>query len=126
MNDFIEDAQIISEQSLSDSNVPSWLVNLADKFTGNHKGFYVTNFLIGEDLVKDQQKIRLIYNQHHDSIDQYFNQVDLNKVNQKWGGDLVKQIDRSLKDKIRQNMPGILGGAAVGAGLTIVLIKALR
>lgn len=122
----IEDAQILSEttnDSAQSGGLPDWLVSLADMLSGGRKGKFVTDALESFDLVKDPQQFKTIYNQNPGIINDYFNQIDLVKVNKAFGGQAKPAMKLVIKDIAVNNIPGILIGTAAGIILGRLLVR---
>jgi len=117
----IEDAHIISE-TMNDTpsaskGLPTWLVSVADLLTTGRKGKMATDALAAFNLVKDPATLRTIYSQNESVINDYFNQIDLNKVNDAFGGNAKPAMKVLVKDIAVNNIPGLLIGLGVGAAL---------
>ena len=114
---FIEDANILSETQTDSAGggLPNWLVGAADMLTMNDKGKVVTSALVSFDLVKDPVKLQQIYDQNKSILNDYFNQIDLQKVNKQFGGKAKPALKATIKNIALNNMPGVLIGLGLGA-----------
>ncbi len=114
----ISDAHIIDEQhytDLGDSGLPDWLINVADVITKNRKGGYITDALISQGLAKNPQALRQIFGANKAAINAYFEQIDLQALNQELGGKVVPIIETKARDLVKNNVPGLVVGLLVGA-----------
>ena len=116
---FIEDANILSETPANQATggLPDWLVGVADMLTRNDKGKVVTNALVSFDLVKDPAKLQQIYQQNPAILNDYFSQIDLQKVNKQFGGKAKPALKATIKSYAMNNMPGVLIGLGIGAAI---------
>ena len=122
----IEDAHIISESTNTtqpSGGLPNWLVSIADMLSAGRRGKFVTDALESFDLAKDPQQLKSIYDQNSGIINDYFNQVDLVKVNKAFGGQAKPVMKAAIKDIAVNNIPGILIGTAAGIVLGRLLLR---
>jgi len=122
---FIEDANILSETPTNQANggLPDWLVGVADMLTRNDKGKVVTNALVSFDLVKDPAKLQQIYQQNPAILNDYFSQIDLQKVNKQFGSKAKPALKATIKSYALNNMPGVLIGLGIGAAIGGFLLR---
>lgn len=113
---FIQDAEIVSE-TLNDSgsDFMSFIARQVDKLTSNSRGAWVTETLVLADLAKDNSKLRTAYAEYKKPIDDYFNQINVEKALRMAGPDLTRQIQLSMSERAKNNIPGFLAGMAFGA-----------
>ena len=121
----IEDANILSEtpNKQATGGLPTWLVGVADVLTRNDKGKVITNALTSFDLVKDPAKLQQIYEQNTGVINDYFSQIDLQKVNQQFGSKAKPALKATIKSYALNNMPGVLIGLGIGAAIGGFLLR---
>ncbi|HKJ33991.1 MAG TPA: hypothetical protein VKA34_19320 [Balneolales bacterium] len=119
----IEDAQIIGENQLGapsgsgtsqKGKLPNWIVTLANLVTYNDKGKLATQALSAYNVVKNKPQFEAYFQQHKDVINGYFNQIDLQKVNQQFGSQAKPVLTGAIKGVAANNLPGLLFGLAGG------------
>lgn len=120
----IEDAQIISESTLSDSDGAfiQFMARQVDRLTGDNRGSWITEGIVMADLAEDKQRLRNTYRTNKSAIDTYFNAVDVEKLLNEVGPGVQEQIKTSMMERIKNNVPGFIAGTIATAGI-IAAIK---
>lgn len=115
----IEDAEIISESTLSDSNGSfiRFMARQVDRFTGDNRGSWITEGLVLADLAENKDQLRGTYRANKAAIDQYFSHVDVEKLMNEIGPGVQQQIKTAMTERVKNNIPGFLAGTLVTAGI---------
>lgn len=124
----VEEAQIIGEETtpLADNKGNGWLgwvAKQADSITSGNRGGWVTEALILADLAENEEKLKSAYSKNEQAIDEYFEQVDVQKIINDAGPGIKKRIENGMIDTVKNNVPGFLAGTIAAAGSIIAIKK---
>lgn len=118
----IEEAEIIEEHTLSDSgsDFTGWLARQADRLTKGNRAGWITEGLILSEFALNEDELRKAYEENKDALNDYFDQVDIEKVINESGAG--KSLEIAMAERVKNNLPGFAAGTLAAAGV-FALIK---
>lgn len=117
----IEEATVIEDHGYELSGVRGWLAGHFDKITKGNKSRIVTEALIYAGVTKNPEKIRALSQTYKEPLDKYFDQLDYQKLSGEPA--LTEPIEKGIKQTLREQVPAVLSGVALGFGLGMYVFK---
>ena len=98
------------------SQIVDWLTRQLDQLTAGHKGGIATDAIILAGLAKDPSRLRQIYSSNKDAYNAYFEQVDTQKLVDRFG--VQSKVSTTTKGYLKRNLPGFVAGVLGGVLLS--------
>lgn len=103
--------------------ISNFIASKAHSLTKGRRGKIFTEAMILADIAQNDDRLRVIYDANKSVLNEYFDEVDFNKLADRIGKDnIIKATNKTALGIIQQNWIPFTVGAVVGIGL-IALAK---
>lgn len=125
----IEEAEVIWEETTplsgagGDRPLLRWVARKADQLTAGNRGGWVTEALILAGYASDPTRLREAYHKGKPNIEEYFDQVNVQKMISDAGPGTRATLKAGLVELIQHNVPGFLAGSILAATSIIAINK---
>ena len=119
----IQEAEVIDEttEPLSEVDIETFLIDQFDSLTQGNKSGVITQALILAELAKNPEKLQQTQQQHPYGLDQYFEQIDYEKIVNQHGDSIKKPAKAAMKNAVKNYALPFAAGTAAGMVIAAVI-----